>query len=293
MKEYRRELVETEKSKAIKAKREELQPKTENIDEVKRKNEELQLEIEELKKQIDVKNELFRIVAHDLRGPIGNLSTIADIILENVKNIKNTEDFHMKKEGLIDVINMLSDSSQATYKLLQDLLTWSRLQQGGINPEILVMKLSDQVREAIAPLLQTANNKDIKLGYEISDNINILADRMMLQTVIRNLSSNAIKFSNKGGDILISCEKKNNNIKIYIKDNGIGLTEDKLKGLFESIGKSNKGTEGEEGTGLGLSICREMIEKMGGSISVESEGEGKGTTFIVTLPAEGNNIESR
>ena len=240
----------------------------------------LEVENKELKDKLENREKLFRIISHDLKGPVSNTAIFIKLLSEYIK------DGSISNEELINNLDTILQNSENTSKLLEDLLTWSKLQQDEIKPEILVMNLTNQVENSIALLLQKAKEKNINFENKVSGNIEILADRVMLETVIRNLSSNAIKFTNSGGNISISYEKKNNLVEIYIKDDGIGLKDEQKKNLFESIGVSTNGTGKETGTGLGISICKEMVEKMGGNIKVESEGEGKGTTFIVTLPTE-------
>jgi len=128
--------------------------------------------------------------------------------------------------------------------------------------------------------------KNIELVNGISENCKIQTDRFMLDTVIRNLMSNAIKFTSNGGKIEVFDEKNEGEIKIFIKDNGIGLSEErKDKLLTDLLGKTTPGTNREKGTGLGLSLCVDFVERMGGDIKVESAGKDMGTTFIVSLPA--------
>ena len=134
-------------------------------------------------------------------------------------------------------------------------------------------------------LKQTANNKEIKLTSSIDPKSLVRADKNMVQTAVRNIISNAIKFTNKGGEITIVSKLVNNFIEIYIEDNGVGIADNNLKKLFkidENI--TTKGTANEEGTGLGLLLCKEMIEKQGGEIFVESE-IGKGSKFKFTIPS--------
>lgn len=243
------------------------------------KIEKLEKENEELKNKLEDMEKSFRIIAHDLIGPVGNAAVLTEMLSEGIK------DGSMDKEELVESMDALSTNGRATLKLLEDLLTWSRLQQGGAQPEILVTKLSDQVNDSIAPIIQIAKQKDIKLINEVSENVEILADSNMLQTVLRNLSSNSIKFTPNGGNITISSQMKDNKVEIIVKDDGVGLKDEQKIKLFESVGVTSVGTNKEKGTGFGLSICKEIIEKMGGTIRAESEGEGKGTSFIVTLYA--------
>lgn len=240
-------------------------------------NKELLTKIEELKRQLKDRDELFRIIAHDTRGPIGMTDEFIKVLLEEIDS--------MSKEEIASHLNLIHKNSEAAFKLLENLLTWSHLQQNGIKAEIMVMNLSNQVKDAIAPLLLMAEKKNINLKNEISDGINILADSNMLQTTIRNLSSNAIKFTESDGNISISCEKTDNEVKIYVIDDGKGIPKGRQDKILNGlIGHTTLGTNGEKGTGTGLRVCKEMVEMMGGHIDFKSEEE-KGTTFTITLPA--------
>lgn len=236
----------------------------------------LEVENENLKNKLENIKKMFRIIAHDLKGPVNTTTIFTKLLSENIGSISEKE--------LVNNLDMIRQNSENTSKLLEDLLTWSQFQLDGKKPEILAINLTNQIENAIAPLLQTAKGKNINLENKVSSNVEILADSNILQTVIRNLSSNAVKFTKNGGSISFAFEKKNNLAEIYIKDDGIGLNENQKKNIFENIGVSVEGTGGEKGTGFGLSICKELIEKMNGTLRVESEGEGKGATFVITLP---------
>jgi signal transduction histidine kinase len=246
--------------------------KLEKMDKLEKENGELKGKLENMKK-------LFRIIAHDLKTPVGNTAVFIDLLSKELK------DGNMSKEELVEYLDMVSRSSGAAHKLLDDLLKWTRLQQEGMKPEISTLELANQVEDSIAPLIQTAKEKGVDLENEVPKDIDVLADGNMLNAIIRNLSSNAIKFTKGGERISISSMKKGDQVEIYVKDNGVGLNEEQVKKLFDNVGFSNEGTNGEKGTGFGLSICKEMLSLMNGTIRAESEGEGKGTTFIVTLPA--------
>lgn len=261
-------------------------PGTEIVD-VNIENEKLRDEIKKLKIQLEVRDKLFKILSHDLRAPIGNFSIVIDYLLENLENGSSNN------EELVEMMTEISKQSKSMAQLLMNLMKWIKLQNEGINPKFEIIDLVNQINDSIAPLLSSAKEKEINIKNKGTEKINIVGDPDMLQLIIRNITSNAIKFTENGGNILISFKNEKDNVEIYIKDDGIGLDENNIKSLFENIGNSELGTKGEKGTGLGLSLCKEMIEKMGGSISVESEGEGKGTTFIVTLPTGKNSIESK
>jgi signal transduction histidine kinase len=148
-----------------------------------------------------------------------------------------------------------------------------------------MMKLLPIANESISLMVEPAKNKGIDLTCHISDEISVFADNNMLQTVIRNLISNALKFTPKGGTVHLSAEvDESKTVKISVQDTGIGMNPDRIDKLFRlDVQTNRKGTNGEPSSGLGLLLCKEFVEKHGGSIHIESE-EGKGSTFSFTLP---------
>jgi signal transduction histidine kinase len=161
---------------------------------------------------------------------------------------------------------------------------WARSQQGEIPFKPQILSFTDICHDAIEVLKPSANAKNIELNYIASDEITVFADIDMLKTVLRNLVSNAIKFTNSGGRININAEENSGNVIISVSDNGVGITPDILAKLFDiSEVITTKGTAKETGTGLGLLLCKEFVEKHGGKIWVESE-LGKGSEFKFTLP---------
>ena len=222
------------------------------------------------------KDKFFSIISHDLRSPFNSMLGFSKMLDEKFDKY----DTEKKKK----FINIIYQGLQNTFKLLENLLTWSRTQRGIIDfkPETINLYL---VAEEISGLLyQLAENKSIKLINKISENISIKVDRDMFSTIIRNLISNAIKFTPKGGKILIDAKNKQQFIEITVKDNGIGISKEIQSKLFD-IGENTttQGTENEAGTGLGLILCKEFVEKHGGEIWIESEIE-KGSSFIFTIP---------
>ena len=174
--------------------------------------------------------------------------------------------------------------------MLENLLLWSSSQNGSIvfNPK--KMNLFLLANETIKLLKQSIENKSIKLSNQIAENIYIDADKEMLSTIIRNLISNAVKFTPKGGNISIKAEKKQQFTEITIKDTGVGISKKMLPKLFDiTENTSTEGTENENetGTGLGLILCKEFVEKHAGTIWVESE-KGKGASFCFTIPHKSN-----
>ncbi|MEN8121816.1 MAG: ATP-binding protein [Bacteroidota bacterium] len=252
---------------------------------IKEQNENLKhasIEIKEseakLKESNSTKDKFFSIIAHDLKSPFNAILGFTRILLENHKKYDDE-----KRE---EVIRLVNDSANNAFNLLEDLLTWSRLQSGHINfsPEKLHLKIL--LFETITNLQTQADKKNIQLLDTIAEDDMIFADKNMIATVFRNLLSNAIKFTNNNGSVTISSKKQTNSnfLEISIKDTGVGIPKDKIQDLFR-IDKdiSTQGTEKETGTGLGLTLCKEFIENHKGEIWVESEIE-KGTIFYFTIP---------
>ena len=234
-----------------------------------------------LRESNKTKDLFFSIIAHDLKSPFNTMIGFSDLLVNDFDNY----DVEQQKK----FIGVINQGIHNTYKLLENLLIWSRAQQGTIdfNPEPENLHLL--ASETISLLGQQYTNKSISLINKIPENIEVIADKNMLLTVLRNLISNAIKFTPQKGKIAVSAHVKSNEkgqifTQISIKDNGLGILKDKQELIFKiSETISTKGTEGESGTGLGLILCREFVEKHGGKIWVESE-EGQGSEFIFTLP---------
>jgi len=238
-------------------------------EEVKRKNEELQ-------KLNSAKDKFFSIIAHDLRSPFNGFLGLSQILVEELPTLSS-------EEIQMIAVNM-QDSATTLYRLLENLLEWSKMQQGLITfkPEILPLKPLVDYCLTIKQL--KARSKGIEIITQIPDEIEVFADNNMLQTIIRNLVSNSIKFTEKGGKIIVAAKTtKENFTEISIKDNGIGMSQEMIVGLFcLDVNSSRQGTEGETSTGLGLIICKDFVEKHGGKLWVESE-EGIGSTFYFTI----------
>ena len=223
------------------------------------------------------KDKFFTIIGHDLRAPITNCSGLSDFLTKKLDN--------GDLEGASKVAGMIKDSSNKILSLLVNLLEWSRLQTGKIKfqPEIID---SERIIESTVKLFEVAlKDKNITLTTEIEPGETIFADQQMISAVVRNLVSNAIKFSNIGGGIFICATYKTpKEFTISIKDNGIGMPPEMQAKLFK-IQETNtrRGTQNEEGTGIGLLLCKEFIEYHHGSITVVSI-ENNGCEFIVTIP---------
>ena len=208
--------------------------------------------------------------------PMGTFVSIADLILEELKRKR------------IDKVKLLSSNLQITathlFGLLENLLDWSRIQRNAINYSPQRIKLSKLVEESIAVISDSAKEKDIELVCEVDRYVELTTDPHMLQSVIRNIASNAVKFTPQGGRVEIWSKFAGLYVDIYISDNGIGMSQEIIENLFNlDSSKSRLGTNYEPSTGLGMVLCKDFIEKMGGNILIKSE-EGKGSKFTVQIP---------
>lgn len=238
---------------------------------------------EELIKSNAMKDKLFSIIAHDLRGPVGNLSSVLEILIENFDNFE--------KKTMIETLNELKVSTSRAYELLQNLLKWARSQNQTIEfiPSALILK--PLINKNIELLHSTASQKSIQFLNEVQDDITVFADENMLQTILRNLFSNAIKFSHKNSEVKVYTLISGSFAEIHVCDYGVGISDENLKKLFVSHAYfSTYGTNNEKGTGIGLNICKDFVERNGGKISVESKINA-GTNFCFTLPLIQNQLD--
>jgi signal transduction histidine kinase/ligand-binding sensor domain-containing protein len=239
-------------------------------------NTELMEQKEKLQELNNLKDKFFSIIAHDLKNPFQALMGFANLLLTRYQSLDENRK--------LDFIETISKSSVKIYNLLENLLTWSRSQTNGLtfNPEFL--DLNNTVAENIKLMEEHSFKHQISINNLVKDNVNVFADRNMLDFIIRNLLNNAIKFSYASGYIYISLHETGDHFEIAVKDEGMGMNNNQLKSLFRLDSKETRpGTFGEKGTGLGLVLCKEFIVKHGGRIWAESE-TGKGSTFYFTLP---------
>jgi PAS domain S-box-containing protein len=222
------------------------------------------------------KDKFFSILAHDLRGPLSAFVSATQIITDEIQTIGIEE--------IKNITESMKVSATNIYTLLENLLEWSRLRRGGIVFVPEKLSLRNVVSSSISVFSETAAKKGIGIDLSIPDDIMTIADAHMLDSVIRNLVSNAIKFTPAGGKIKVSARRiDSNKIEVEVADSGIGMTPELKSKLFLIAEKTSRpGTDGESSTGLGLLLCKEFIEKLGGTIWVESE-VGKGTSFYFTL----------
>lgn len=240
-------------------------------------NEKLQISEDVLKLNVQTKDKLFSIIAHDLKSPFNGLVGLTELLNKNIDNYSQIE--------IKEISKHINSSSNKVLTLIDNLLNWARSQSGRLilNPEIVSIK--EIIDSCVEVANITANEKNITIKTSINVTDLAFADKDTITTVFRNLISNAIKFTGNGGDISIWTNTQNDNIEIYITDTGVGMNKNEIKTLFQVDKTPSKGTNQEVGTGLGLIICKEFIEKNKGSIEVESE-PNVGTTFIITLPIQ-------
>jgi len=254
---------------------------SEDISERKRNHMELEKLSLELKLQNDSKNKFFSIISHDLINPISGIIGFSELLKENSEDLA--------PEKIKSFATIINKSANFTLALLHDLLEWSRVQIGSIEPEKVNFVLSDLLTHNIAGVNPLVSSKNISLKANFPENLSVFADKKMVSTITRNLISNAIKFTPTGGTITISSKEMMVNGKkmteTSITDTGIGMSEEKVRNLFKiEHNYRSAGTEKEAGTGLGLVLCNEFIEKNNGTIKVISE-LNVGSSFVFTLEA--------
>lgn len=247
-----------------------------NITERKKTEEQLIKYADELKILNAAKDKFFSIISHDLRSPFNSLLGITEYISQSYNDLTPTE--------IRESVKNIYSSSQKLYNLILNLLEWSRLQSGRFEIDKTDIKLPILIEEMKNIYSDSATSKNIKIETEIPENIVVFADKYMIETIVRNLISNAIKFSGAGGSIKIIAGAKDDFANVSVIDNGVGISRKNINDLFRIDEQFRRdGTANEKGTGLGLILCKEFIKKNNGTITVESE-EGKGSKFSFTIP---------
>lgn len=252
------------------------------IKEIKLRNqqiEEQKLQIEnknaELVELVATKDKFFSIIAHDLKNPLFGISGFSKMILARQTQL----DIEKMKE----FIGQIGKTADEAYKLLENLLDWASLQRGLMIPEMENYHLTEIVDEVLSLSAEVARSKNIKVENHVTPDCFICCDKNMTKTVLRNLVSNALKYSKIDGVVIVSSQISGSFVQISVKDSGVGISSQRMNNLFKiQRNISTPGTSNEKGTGLGLILCKEMVEKQQGRIWVESE-EGKGSSFIFTL----------
>lgn len=223
------------------------------------------------------KNKLLSAIAHDLRNPISGCVALLDVVFRDMENTS--------KDELVEYMVMMQKGVLNAHELLEDLLEWARIQFHSVDfIPTLIDDLGSDVRHTLKKLVPLAEAKHIELKLDIKDGISLMADKHMLASIIRNLVTNAIKFTNKDGTVVVSAKRKGNSYLFSVSDDGIGIPLEDMGKLFsDHTGFTSYGTLGEKGTGMGLGLCRNFVERHGGRIWVESV-QGKGSTFYFDIP---------
>lgn len=244
---------------------------------------------EHLKRLNAMKDKFFGIIAHDLRNPFAVLIGSSELLV-NYTDPLHSVDGEENQANFLDVnsIKQLSSSvnrsAKIGYALLENLLEWSRSQTGNLKFNPVKLNIRKLIEQNISNMRMYMDNKKIDIVSEITEDMEIIADENMLNTVLRNLLNNAVKFTHINGKITVNAGKVKNNLMVSVKDNGIGITKSNINKLFRiDTNFTNMGTAKEKGTGLGLVLCKEFIEKHDGKIWVESVA-GKGSEFKFTIP---------
>ena len=224
------------------------------------------------------KNKFFSIIAHDLKNPLHSILGYSSLLSNDYDKFTESE----RRKFAADI----NKSTNNIFRLLQNLLEWSRSQTGRLTFEPLEVEFKNLLDKSVSVLYSVAEQKNISISFDFDENLKLFADPLMIETVLRNLISNAIKFTPENGQISIAAKKSDEQIEIRIIDNGVGIPEADRQNLFRIDSKvKRKGTNNEDGSGLGLILCKEFVEKNNGIIWVESSPES-GSSFCFTIPAK-------
>jgi signal transduction histidine kinase len=222
------------------------------------------------------KDKFFSIIAHDLKNPFNTILGFSELLYEELEKGNTTQ--------VKEYLSFISRATIQANSLLENLLIWARSQNKSLIFKPQLIALTACIQENIRNVEIQAIAKKIEITIMVEDEANVWADKNMFDTIIRNLLSNAIKFSFENGIVQITTKQSKGMIDILVKDSGVGISQNRLEGLFNTTTSiSTAGTSNEVGSGLGLVLCKEFAEKNGGSIQVEST-EGSGALFIVSVP---------
>lgn len=224
------------------------------------------------------KSKLFSIISHDLRSPFTSLLGLTELMIKAGDK--------MKPEQVIDYAGRINDSGKRIFRLLENLLEWARLQMGSVAREPGPQSLKELVQETVDLLAPVAAEKQVRLDNAVAG-LSAFADRPTLNTVIRNLVNNAVKFTPPGGTVRVAAREDDGAIRVTVNDTGVGIPPERVATLFQvGANLTTPGTKGEKGTGLGLALCKHLVEMNGGRIWAES-APGQGSAFHFTVPRAG------
>lgn len=247
----------------------------------------IQQELEEknkiLEQMNDTKLRFLSLISHDIRGGIGTLDELLKFIIENLE--------HYDKQKIKTILKTLSESAGYSYQMLDNLLNWSKNDLIGLHPDKTNYDVISQIESLLRYFSQSVSMKNIKIEkFYAKEKILIYADVNMIKVSLRNILSNAVKYTNKGGTITINVNDYNNNQTIEIEDTGVGMDQQLVKKLFSyNNGFSKQGTDGEESSGIGLMITKEFLDKNGAKVEVNSVPE-HGTRFKIYFESDDNNF---
>jgi Signal transduction histidine kinase len=225
---------------------------------------------------VSTNGKFLSIIAHDLRSPFSSIIGILELLKLSLKEFN--------KDEVAEYVDIVYNSANNTLILLDNLLVWAVSQNKEKNFKPVKINLYELLREEIENLKTLANQKQIRLSHFIKPDLNVTADLQMVKTILRNLISNAIKYTNINGEITINASELKKYVEVTVEDNGIGISAENQRKLFQiDTFHSTPGTHDEKGTGLGLLLCKEFVELHGGNIRIESEA-GNGSRFAFTLP---------
>lgn len=222
-----------------------------------------------------MKDNLIRIIGHDLKGPLGSIIGLSELMLDDEEN---------GSDKAVKFAYQIFKTSQSINHLLDNILHWARLQRGNYKLNKMHFNIREVIVQGISPYRALATNKKINVELDVNERMVAFGDSFACSIVLGNLYNNAIKYSNTGGGIIITAEQDEEKVKITVSDNGVGIEESVQKHLFDGDSfYSTRGTNNETGTGFGLKICRQFIQLNGGTLGLNSE-KGKGTSFYFTVP---------
>ncbi len=224
------------------------------------------------------KDRLYSVIAHDIKSPFSNISMLISTLAEGYLE-PNSEEYD-------EILQSINNSSQETYALLENLLQWTRSQTGDLELSPESIDLSRLLNDVLRFLEPVAKKKGIAMHVDAPDQLEMMADRNMMRSVVQNLAGNAIKFTNEGGKIVLKAMRKNDSIVVVVQDDGIGISGENIKRLFVDEGQlTTRGTRDEKGSGLGLLLVKDFVQRHDGKIEVNSK-LGEGTSFRLHFPPQ-------
>ncbi|MFP4065094.1 MAG: response regulator [Bacteroidales bacterium] len=233
---------------------------------------------EEIRKINLTKDRLYSVIAHDIKSPFSNISMLISSLAEGYLEA-GTEEYD-------EILQSINSSTQETYRLLENLLQWTRSQTGDLHQSPEPLNLGEIIESTCRLLHPQANKKQVNLECHGDKTLIIKADRNMMQSILHNLISNAIKFTKEGGRVSVSTHREESQAVIRVKDNGVGIPKENLQKLFQDKGQlTTRGTSDEKGSGLGLLLVKNFVQKNNGSIEAESVVD-EGSTFTVKFPLD-------